>query len=131
MHEFVAALGRWGRRLQGPEHRDTQGDRHNEGEGDVEVLAHAYGLTALGLEHKEKHRFGRLAAKHKGSPNQGVGGSDKHIFWAGIVRLSYGILPLSRSRSKILSGLISANVLENEIIGRSATYTMSFGLNSV
>ena len=60
-----------------------------------------------------------------------LGGSDKHILWAGIERLSYGILPFSRSRSKILSGLSSASVRENEIIGRSATYTMSLGLNSV
>ena len=41
VHEFVAALRRRGRRLQGPEHRDTQGERHDYGEGDVEVLAHA------------------------------------------------------------------------------------------
>ena len=88
-------------------------------------------LKALGAEHKEKLRFERYAAKVKEAHNQGVGGSDKHILWAGIERLSYGILPFSRSRSKILSGLSSASVRENEIIGRSATYTMSFGLNSV
>jgi len=52
VREFVAALARWGRRLEGPEHRDTQGERHDYGEGDVEVLAHAIGLTALGAEHK-------------------------------------------------------------------------------
>ena len=82
---------------------------------------------------KGKRRLKALpfAVKAKAPLNQGLGGSDKHILWAGIERLSYGILPLSRSRSKILSGLSSASVRENEIIGRSATYTMSFGLNSV
>ena len=39
VHELVAALRP--RRLQGPEHRDGQGERHNYGEGDVEVLSHA------------------------------------------------------------------------------------------
>ena len=38
--ELVAALGRRGWRVQGPEHRDGQGERHGEREGDVEVLAH-------------------------------------------------------------------------------------------
>ena len=32
--------GAWGWRLQGPEHRDGQGERHDYGEGYVEVLAH-------------------------------------------------------------------------------------------
>jgi hypothetical protein len=40
VHELVASLGRWGRRLQGPEHRGGQGERHDYGDGDVEVLAH-------------------------------------------------------------------------------------------
>ena len=40
MHQLVASLGRWGWRLQGPEHRDGQGERHGKREGDVEVLAH-------------------------------------------------------------------------------------------
>ena len=35
------------------------------------------------------------------------------------------------SRRRIRNGRISDNVLENDIIGRSATYTMSFGLSSV
>ena len=52
VHELVAALRRRGRRLQGPEHRDTQGERHDYGEGDVEVLAHANRLTASGAEDK-------------------------------------------------------------------------------
>ena len=40
MHELVAALQRWGRRLQRPEHCDGQGERHDHGEENVEVLAH-------------------------------------------------------------------------------------------
>ena len=43
--ELVAALGRGGRRLQGPEHRDGQGERDDYCEGEVEVLAHALRLT--------------------------------------------------------------------------------------
>ena len=35
VHQFVAALGRRGRRLQGPEHRDGQGERHDYGEENV------------------------------------------------------------------------------------------------
>ena len=77
MHQLVAALGRGGRRLQGREHRDAQGERHDYGEGDVEVLAHAIGLTAPGAEHKGKLSFGSFAVKWKAAPNQEVGGSDK------------------------------------------------------
>ena len=40
VYELVAALRRRWWRLQGPEHRDCQGDCHDYGEGDVEVLAH-------------------------------------------------------------------------------------------
>ena len=43
MHKFVAALRRWGRRLQGSEHRDGQGERRDYGEENVEVLAHSLG----------------------------------------------------------------------------------------
>jgi len=88
------------------------------------------GVPAPNFEDKWS-QFGSFAVKWKEMPDQGLGGYDKHILWARIVNLSYGILPFSRSRSKILSGLSSTSVLENEIIGRSATYTMSFGLNSV
>jgi len=65
VHELVAALGRRGRRLQGPEHRDTQGERHDYGEGYVEVLAHATRLTAPRTEHKCKLSPGVFAAKAK------------------------------------------------------------------
>ena len=41
VHELVAAIRRRGRRLQRPEHRNGQGERHGEREGDVEVLAHS------------------------------------------------------------------------------------------
>ena len=54
VHELVGALRRRGRRLEGPEHRNGQGEGHNEGEGDVEVLAHATRLTAPRTEHKWK-----------------------------------------------------------------------------
>ena len=63
MHELVASLRRWGRRLQGPEHRDTQGERHGERQGDVEVLANSHRLKALGKEHKGKLSFGSFAVK--------------------------------------------------------------------
>jgi len=82
VHELVAALGRRGRRLQGPEHRDGQGERHDYGEGDVEVLAHATRLTAPGAEHKRGLSLSVLAVKWKDTQNQGLGGSDKGIFRA-------------------------------------------------
>ena len=77
VHELVAALGRRGRRLHGPEHRDGEGQRHDYGEGDVEVLAHATRLTAPRAEHKCKLSQGGFAAKVKAASNQGLGGSDK------------------------------------------------------
>ena len=43
VHELVASLRRWGRCLQGPEHRDGQGERHNKRQGDIQVLAHPPG----------------------------------------------------------------------------------------
>jgi len=55
--------GAGGRRLQGPEHRDGQGECHGEREGDVEVLAHATRLTALGTERKQKLSPVAFAAK--------------------------------------------------------------------
>jgi hypothetical protein len=50
VHELVAALRRRGRRLQGPEHRDGQGERHDYGEGDVEVLAHPSGCIGQAVQ---------------------------------------------------------------------------------
>ena len=41
VHELVAALRCRGRRLQGPEHRNGQGERHDDCKRYVEVLAHA------------------------------------------------------------------------------------------
>ena len=43
VHQLVAAPRR--RRLQGPEHREGQDERHNCSEGDVEVLTHPLGCT--------------------------------------------------------------------------------------
>ena len=45
VHELVASLRCRGRRLQGPEHCDSQGERHDYGEGDVEILAHLLGCN--------------------------------------------------------------------------------------
>ena len=47
VHQLVAALRRRGRRLQGPKHRDGQGERHGDCQGDVEVLAHPPGCIDL------------------------------------------------------------------------------------
>ena len=44
VHELVAALRRRGRLVQWPEHRDSQGERHDYGEENVEVLAHPLGF---------------------------------------------------------------------------------------
>ncbi len=78
MHELVAALRR--RLVHWPEHRDGQGERHGDGEGDVQVLAHANRLTARGAEQKCKLSLGVYAVKWKEAENQGLGGSDKHRF---------------------------------------------------
>ena len=80
VHQLVAALRRRGRRLQGPEHCDGEGQRHDNGEGDVEVLAHKNRLTALGAEHKEKLSPLGFADEAKEAHNQGLGGSDKGVF---------------------------------------------------
>ena len=76
MDEFVSAVG-CGLLTNWPEHRDTQGERNDYGEGDVEVLAHATRVTAPGAERKWKLSFEGFAVKWKEAPNQGVGGSDK------------------------------------------------------
>ena len=47
--DLVAPLGRWGRRLKRPEHRNSQRDGHKEGHGYVQVLAHAVGCTGAKL----------------------------------------------------------------------------------
>ena len=77
MHQLVAALRRRGRRLQRPEHRDGQGERHGDCKRNVEVLAHANRLTAPGTERKWNLSLGGFAAKMKAAHKQGVGGSDK------------------------------------------------------
>ena len=41
MYQLIAPLGRWGRRLKRPEHRDGKHGRHGHGEGDVEIFAHS------------------------------------------------------------------------------------------
>ena len=63
VHELVASLRRRGRRLQGPEHRDGQGERHNNGEGDVEVLAHPPGCIGRAEQRQARASVGVLSAK--------------------------------------------------------------------
>ena len=58
MHELVASLRHWGRCLQGPEHRDGQGERHNNGEGDVEVLAHPPGCIGRAEQRQARASVG-------------------------------------------------------------------------
>ena len=60
MHELVAALRRWGRRLQGPEHRDGQGERHDYGEENVEVLAHPLGFIDPHFQWQAQASGGRI-----------------------------------------------------------------------
>ncbi|MDB3912374.1 hypothetical protein N9381_11455 [Paracoccaceae bacterium] len=45
MYQLVAPLGRWGRRLERPEHCYGQDGRHDHGEGDVEIFAHSQRLS--------------------------------------------------------------------------------------
>lgn len=44
VYYFVAPVGRWRWLLQGPEHGDSHDSSYDDGEGDIEVLAH---LTRL------------------------------------------------------------------------------------
>ena len=60
MHQLVDALRRRGRRLQGPEHRDSQGECHDYGEGDVEVLAHPLGFIDLQSQWQAWAAVGRM-----------------------------------------------------------------------
>ena len=80
VYKFIASIRRWRRLMDGPEHGHRQNSRHDECEGDVEVLAHAIGLTALGSEHKEKLSFESFTVKAKATPNQRLVGSDKRRF---------------------------------------------------
>ena len=73
VHELVAALQRRGRRLQRPKHRDGQGERHGDGEGDVEVLAHATRLTAPSVEHKWKLSLGGSPLRRNTRQIRGLG----------------------------------------------------------
>ena len=54
MHEFVYIFRRFRWLLQGPEHRDSQCNRHDERQGYVEVLAHP--LVCIGLAEKRQAR---------------------------------------------------------------------------
>ena len=63
MHKLVAALRRGGRRFQGPKHRDGQGERHDYGEENVEVLAHPLGCIDLHFQWQVWAAGGYMAAK--------------------------------------------------------------------
>ena len=43
VHQLIASFRRRGRLIHWPEHRDGQGERHNNGKENVEVLAHPPG----------------------------------------------------------------------------------------
>jgi len=62
VNQLVAALGRRGRRLHGPEHGDGQGERHGERERDVEVLAHPLGCIGCVYQRQAQAAIGRFHA---------------------------------------------------------------------
>ena len=57
--DLVAPIGRWRRPVEGPEHRDSQRDGHDEGHGYVEVLAHAVGCTGAKLRRQAAANLAR------------------------------------------------------------------------
>ena len=63
--------------MDGPKHGHCQNSRHDDCKRDIEILAHANRVKALGIEHKQKLCFARFAVKVKDALEQGVGGSDK------------------------------------------------------
>ena len=63
MHELVAALRRRGRLVQWPEHRDGKGERHNNGEENVEVLAHPLGCIGRAEQRQARASVGVFSAK--------------------------------------------------------------------
>ena len=72
--EFVAALRRRGRRLQGPEHRDGQGERHGERQGDVEVLAHLPGCSGRAKQRQARAIVGHIHGKVESDVRSGAWG---------------------------------------------------------
>ena len=60
VHQFVASLGRWGWRLQGPEHRDGQGERHGDCKWNVKVLAHPPGCSWGEAQRQARAAGGRI-----------------------------------------------------------------------
>ena len=77
VHDFIAAIWTRRRLIDWPEHGHCQNSRHDDCKRDIEILAHANRVKALGIEYKEKLRFGRFAVKAKAVLNQRLGGSDK------------------------------------------------------
>ena len=74
VHQLVAALRRRGRRLQGPEHRDGQGERHDYGEGDVEVLAHPTGCIWGEVQRQAQAFVRRIRGKGESGAISGAWG---------------------------------------------------------
>ena len=77
VYQFVAAVGRRRRGLQGPEHRDRQNEGHGEGDWDVEVRAHRLKLLLATMKGNKSLWTQRMIGKRKVVAYQGVGGSDK------------------------------------------------------
>ena len=65
VYDFITSIWARGRLMDGRKHGHCQNSRHDECQGDVEVLAHANRLTALGTERKWNLSLGGFAAKMK------------------------------------------------------------------
>ena len=73
MHELVAALGRRGRRLQGPEHRDGQGERHGDGVRGMSRYLRMAGVYGAGPNASGSCRLGRSRLSGKRRQIRGLG----------------------------------------------------------
>ena len=72
--DLVAAVGRWRRRLQGPEHRDCQNEGHNEGDRNVEVRAHRLKLPVATTKSNKTLWTTRIIGKMESAGLSGVCG---------------------------------------------------------
>lgn len=63
VHQLVASLRRRRRLVHGPEHRDGQGERHGDREGDVEVLAHPPGCSGRAKQRQARAAVGCIRGK--------------------------------------------------------------------
>ena len=61
VHQLVDAIKHWGRPVvHWPEHRDSQGERHGERQGYVEVLAHLPGCIGLLVQRQARPPVDRI-----------------------------------------------------------------------